>query len=191
MSIFYWAASGSSKGRLSIKRRHRSPQAGRLESHGSEHAVRLRLQTKEMQGVRWLGGELKLTGYPWDSSEGWMLSGQVVLGEGKNAGDWSYPLPRQVPLQDSSAGGGRSRRVAVSSAIALVQVGRTDVADRGRGELFWGFIGPAKLLFRFAVNFYRVNHGDACWIHRSPNCNKLEKPLGSTFSKGQTWPPPK
>lgn len=108
-------------------------------------------------------------------------------------GEWEMvilkPAPSVlVPLQDSSTGCGGGGWVALSSAIALVQVWRTDVADRGRREFFRGLIWPAKLLLSLAINFYSIDHGDTCWIHRGPNCNKQEKLLRSTFSEGLTPP---
>lgn len=106
--------------------------------------------------------------------------GSAVSGRCKN---WSHPLPALVPLQDSSTGRSGGSWVAISSAVALVQIWRADVADRGRREFFWGLIRPAKLLLSLAINFYSIYHGDTCWIHRGPNCNKQERTLGSTFSK--------
>ena len=93
-----------------------------------------------------------------------------------------------VPLQNGATRDGWGRRVAVSSAVALGQVRRTDVADGGSREFFRRLIRPAKLLLSLAINFHGIDHGDACWIHRGPNYNRHEKPLGSTLSDGRHHP---
>lgn len=84
------AASGYTKGYLSIKRRHRSPRQ-RLESGGSQHTFRLCLNTKKIVSIGSCVNTWKSRAQPGAVNRNWLSQGTGSVGRARNSDTEASP----------------------------------------------------------------------------------------------------
>lgn len=62
------------------------------------------------------------------------------------------PSQKLIPLKHTATGGGWSGYLSIRGTIALIEVGAANIVNRGRREVLWWILWPAKLLLRFAID---------------------------------------